>query len=294
MPEDQAGSQGSLGLEGQAGSAGQATETGLPDWGSIKTSLGELGNDKAFEPIKDVKGLAESFVNSQKMIGRGIFLPDEKAKPEDKQKAIDGIKKKLKEAGVLESTPATPEEYQINFPEVDRFGNKLQPNQPLVDSFRLAAHKLQLTPSVAQGLLDWYLNFQAEADASEDREFETMKANLKKEWGGLYTRRMEASRRAIAKYLGEEGDEIISHLPPAVGRKLVFAFSQIGEPMLEDELISGGPIAGVVTKEQVKAKIDAMFNDPKSPLNDISHRQHNEAVQEFSNLQQQYIRLGGK
>jgi len=50
----------------------------------------------------------------------------------------------------------------------------------------------------------------------------------------------------------------------------------------------------VVTKEAVKAKIDAMMNDKASPLNDLSHRQHKEAVDEYTKLQQQYIRLGGK
>lgn len=42
---------------------------------SFKGSLGELATDKSFEPIKDFKGLADSFVNAQKMIGSSLRLP---------------------------------------------------------------------------------------------------------------------------------------------------------------------------------------------------------------------------
>lgn len=286
MPEDPqvAGSQG--GQEGQAGSAPQA---GSLDWGSFKEGLGDLGKDKAFEPIKDFKGLASSFVNSQKMIGNSIRLPAKDAKPEDREKVVNDILGKLRANGVLESIPESPDKYEIKMPTVDGF----KPNEPLVKSFRETAHKLGVTPSVAQGLFDWYLNFQEDADRQEQIEFETMKQGLKTELAGLYPRKMEAARRAAAKYLGVDGDEIISQLPPAIGKRIVMAFAEIGEPMLEEALTTGS-IPGVITKDQVKAKIDAMMNDKTHPLNDISHRQHNEAVEEYSKLQQEYIRLGGK
>ena len=85
----------------------------------------------------------------------------------------------------------------------------------------------------------------------------------------------------------------MSQLPPAIGKRFVMAFAEIGDPLLEADFATGG-IPGVVTKEQVKAKIDEIMNDPKHALNDLSHRQHNEAVNEYTKLQQQYIRLGGK
>jgi len=148
-------------------------------------------------------------------------------------------------------------------------------------------------PMQAQGLFDWYLNFQEDQDRAEQAEFEKMKQDMVIELGGLYQRKMEAARRAAAKYIGLDGDEIISQLPPAIGKRIVMAFAEIGDPLLEGDFATGG-IPGVVTKEQVKAKIDAIMNDPKHPLNDLSNRQHNEAVNEYTKLQQQYIRLGGK
>lgn|SRR3990170_4526388 len=265
----------------------------MPDWGTLKGSLGDLANDKSFEPIKDLPGLAKSFVDSQKMIGRGIFLPDEKAKPEDRKKSIDGIMKKLREGGIIESPPDSPDKYEMKFPAVDRFGNELQPNQPLIDSFKQAAHKAGIMPAVAQGLLDWYLNFQAEGEAQEDQQFQNMKSDLKKSWGGLYVRRMEASRRALAKYLGDDGDEVISSLPPAIGRRLVIAFSQIGEPMLEDALIEGS-ISGMPSADDIYKQIQTMMNDKTHPLNDVSKTGHKEAVAEYDRLNKMYVQLKKK
>jgi hypothetical protein len=287
MPEDPVGtgSQPSLPL----GGGGSEPSTGSLDWGTFKEGLGDLGKDKAFEPIKDFKGLASSFVNSQKMIGNSIRLPAKDAKPEDRQKAVNEILGKLRSNGVLESIPETPDKYEIKMPTVEGF----KANEPLLKSFKEHSHKTGKTPSQAQADFDWYLNYQEETDRQEQVEFETMKQGLKTELAGLYPRKMEAARRAAAKYLGIDGDEVISQLPPAIGKRIVMAFAEIGEPMLEEALTTGS-IPGVITKEQVKAKIDAMMNDKLHPLNDLSNRQHNEAVEEYSKLQQEYIRLGGK
>jgi len=273
----QAGSQGAD--AGQTGSA-------VPDWGTLKGSLGELGNDKSFEPIKDFPGLAKSFVDAQKMIGSSIRLPGKDLKLEDRQKAVNEILGKLRGAEILESPPESWEKYEVKMPQEEGF----QVNQPLYDSFRQAAHKFGLPPSQAQGLFDWYLNFQAESNQQESQKFDEMKLNLKKEWGGLYTRRMESARRAVGQYLGEDGDDILSGLPPEVGIKLVRAFAVIGEPLLEDALIEGEKL-GVANAEETQKKINAIINDPKHPLWDVSHANHKAAVEEWTGLQKMLIQL---
>ena len=284
-----AGSQGNLPLAG-AGSAGiDWSKGGVEHFQGFKESLGDLGKDKSLESIKDFHGLTKSYIDAQKMIGGSIRLPAKDAKPEDRQKAVKDILGKLRANGVLENVPESPDKYEIKMPTIEGF----KVNEPLFNSFRESAHKFGVTPSQAQGMFDWYLNFQEESDRQEQTAFEEMKQGMKKEFGGLYPRKMEAARRAAAKYLGVDGDEIMSQLPPAIGKRLVMAFAEIGDPLLEDDLITGG-IPGVVTKEQVKAKIDAMMNDKAHPLNDISHRGHKDAVEEYTALQQQYIRLGGK
>jgi hypothetical protein len=290
MVDEGAGSQGSLPLGG-GGQAGSATvdwsNGGVEHFGSFRESLGDLGKDKSLEPIKDFKGMASSFVNAQKMIGRGIFLPDEKAKPEDKQKAIDGIMQKLRANGVLEAVPETPDKYEIRLPQADAQGEPFKANEPLIKSFKDAIHKLKVSPSVAQGLFDWYLNFQAESEAAEEVSFEQTKSNLKKEFGGLYPRKMEAARRAVFKYMGEDGDSLISTLPPEIGAKLVRAFSLIGDPLLEDDIVTGN-LTGMPSADDIWKKMTEMQSQPAA---DISHAAHAIWVKEYNNLNNQHAQL---
>lgn len=297
MPEEIAGNSGTEGgsesATGGLGTEGTTSSTSSTfDWGNFRASLGDLGKEKSLDAIfaseKPGEALTKSYVEGQKMIGSSIRLPGKDAKPEDKQKFLGDITNKLREAGLVEPVPESPDKYEIKLPQTEGF----QPNEPLINGFKEIAHKLQLLPSKAQAVADWYLNMQEAQDAAEYAEFQEMKEGLKKEWGGVYTRRMEAARRAAAKYIGVDGDSVISQLPPAIGKRIVMAFAEIGDPLLEASFATGG-IPGMVTKEQIKGRIDAMMNDPKHPLNDISHRQHEEAVKEYSGLQQDYIRLGG-
>jgi len=275
---------------------GDITPTPTPvavNWGDFRTSLGDLGKEKSLDPIfaaeKPGEALTKSYVEAQKMIGNSLRLPGKDAKPEDRETAVNDILGKLREGGILETIPESPEKYEIKLPQIEGF----KANEPLLTGFKETAHTLKATPSQVQGFFDWYINVQEQQNRAEQTEFENMKQTMIIELGGLYQRKMEAGRRWAAKYIGADGDEIISQLPPAIGKRLVMAFAEAGDPLLEQELATGS-ISGIVTKEQTKEKIDSMINDQKSPLNDLSHRQHNEAVNEYTKLQQQYIQLGGK
>ena len=265
--------------------AGSVFQRAGADFGKFREGLGDIGKDKSFEPIKDFNGLAKSYVEAQKMIGSSIRLPKKDAKPEDRQKAVGDILGKLRTEGILESPPESAEKYEIKFPTEEGW----KANEPLVKSFKEAAHKLGVPPSQVQGMFDWYLNFQAEAHREVETEFENSKRALKSEFGGLYIRKMEAARRAAAKYLGEDGDALISNLPPKAGIRILKALAEIGDPMLEDAMVAG-EIPGVVTEEQLKTQINAMM-DKKHPLQDLSHPLHNDAVGKYSKLQQDLIRL---
>lgn len=258
---------------------------------TFKESLpDELKQDKSFEPIKDLPGLAKSYAEAQKMIGGSIRLPKEGISDEERATAVTELVGKLRTEGILESIPESPDKYEITLPTTEGF----EVNEPLMTSFRAAAHKAGYTPSQVQAGIDWYLNFQAEADRVENAAFEVMKGEIKTEFGGLWGRNMEAMRRAVFKYFGEDGDKMLSELPPEVGAKFIRAFAKIGEPLLEDELI-GGELPGLATKEKLEKEIAEMWKsgaDGKpSPLMDESHSEHEEAVKRHDALQSSLVRL---
>jgi hypothetical protein len=95
---------------------------------------------------------------------------------------------------------------------------------------------------------------------------------------------MEAARRAVAKYMGVDGDGIISNLPPGIGRKLVMAFAEIGDPMLEEGLVLGETVPGVESKDEVRKKMETMMLDKNHPLMDLSHPGHGAALEEYTKL----------
>ena len=250
----------------------------------------ELKQDKSLEPIKDFAGLIKSHAEAQKMIGGSIRLPKEGISDEERATAVDELMGKLRTAGVIETIPDDPGKYEIQLPTTEGF----EPNEPLMTSFRAMAHKAGYTPSQVQNGIDWYLNFQAEADRVEDAEFKVMKGEVKTEWGGLYGRKMEAARRGINKYFGIDGDEMLSKLPPDVGKLFVKAFAEIGEPLLEDALV-GGELPGMATKGSIQEEIDKMWmntaDGKTSPLMDESHPQHKEAVEKHTTLQRNLAQL---
>jgi len=294
MPEEVTGSRAgdAAGSVFQRTPATPSAEAINGSWSTFKEGLGDVGKDKSLEPIKDFKGLVDNHINAQKMIGRGLYLPDEKAKPEERQKAVDAIMKKLRDAKIIESAPESWEKYEIAYPKLDS-GEEFQPNQELIDSFRQFAHKKGLPAKDVQEYFDWYLNFQTSAEAQEDKKFEDLKAGLKKEWAGLSTRKFEAARRAVAKFLGEDGDMLLGRMIPEDAVRMVKAFAVIGDPMLEEAMIQGERL-GVETLADVDKKIKDMIYDKKHPLNDVSHPQHQEAVEQWSKLQTMYIQMGGK
>lgn len=286
-----AGGTGSPGAEGSAPSGGSSGASATPglDWSTFRASLGDLGKDKSFDTYNDVKGLAKSHVELNKMIGNSLRLPKKDSPPEEREKAIKEIMGKLKAEGILEGTPETPDKYDIKVPKQEGWKS----NDNLIKSFKEHSHKTGKSPSQVQADFDWFINYQAEEQRQKQMEFENAKQSLKSEFGGLYIRKMEAARRAAAKHLGEDGDALISDLPPKAGARILKALAEIGDPLLEGAMVAG-EIPGVVTADQLTAKINLMMNDKKHPLNDISHLQHKDAVSEYTKLQQDFIRLQGR
>ena len=288
--QDGAGNQGGQDV-GQAGSASQAGN--LPDWGAFRGTLGDLGKEKSLDSIKDFPGLVKNYVEAQKLLGKPIRLPGKEEKEKRKQ-AIDNFLNHLRTEGDLEGIPESPDKYQIKVPQEEGF----ELNAPLLESFLNTAHRFGVTPSQAQGLFDWYLNYQAGTEAQETENFIQAKEALKKEYGGLYTRRMEAGRRAAIRYLGEDGEELINKIPLSITDKngkpialrLVKALAEIGDSIVEDAIVSG-ELSGIETASSLQKKLLDMINDKNHPLNDISSPGHEEAVKEYNRLNAMYVKL---
>lgn len=257
------------------------------NWKDFRGTLGDLGKEKSLDNVKDLPGLVKNYVEAQKLLGKPVRLPGKEA-PEQRQRAINSFLKHLQAEGDIEGTPGSIEQYGISLPTVEGF----KVNEPLFNGFKEVFFKNEIPVSKAQKIFDWYINLQKQEEAAKEKEFYDLKSSLKSEYGGLYIRSMEAAKRAVIKYLGTDGEELLSStaLPPKIGMRLVKAFAAIGEGLLEDSSVSGMP-AGFESSDSLQAKINKIANDKDHALWDYNKAGHKDAVKEWEQLQNNLSRL---
>ncbi len=290
MPDGEgqvAGSPGGQPSGGDPGSVGSGAVTS----GGWRESLPEpIRAEKSFDVFKGKDWnevgpvMAKSFLDSQKMIGGSIRIPKEDASPEDKKKFNDEIYTKL-------GRPDKPESYQFQKPT---FGDGIW-DANLEKSFLGIAHKMGLNNGQVQELINFEANRIQTGLQSNTKARETNVTQLKNEWGADFPRRAELAKRAFTQLATDAG--IVSEakdffINTGLGDNPIILkiFHEVGEILSESGFIDGR-VSGVDSAKDIEEKINAMFNDPKHPLNDISHRGHKEAVEEYTRLQQALISL---
>ena len=247
-------------------------ETVSTDW---KSSLSEeIRSDKSLENIKDIEGLAKSYVHAQKLVGSDkIPVPNKFATDKD----WDAVYEKL-------GRPADPNGYKYDLPE-DK-----QIDEASLKSFSDQAHKLGLLPGQANGIVKFYNDMTSsslqEADmiaktAREDGEIE-----LKKEWGQAYKQKVSAAANLALSVI----DKDFFNSNMADGTKLgdhpviLKAFAELANKMGEDNITqSSGPI--YQTPAQIEKEIGNLTQNG-SAYWDKNHPNHRVAVEEVLALRE--------
>jgi hypothetical protein len=215
-------SQGSAESNGSGGSGdlfGQLLG-GLPE---------DLRSDSSLSSIKNFDGLIKSYVHAQRMIGADKIALPGKGAPESDWEAVY---EKL-------GRPADPAAYDMRRVE-DADG--VAGNPEYETAFRHAAHRLGLSQKQFEGLYDWYEGLTGESaqrlgEEETERQEEAF-AELRRDFGKAFDRKVEAARRAVRSFADAESwgalEEGLGNDP-----RLVRMFSRIGEKMAEDRLEEG-------------------------------------------------------
>ena len=155
------------------------------DW---KESLPEdLKSDPSLLTVKDVPGLAKSYIHAQKMIGADkIALPGKNASEEE----WDAVYNRL-------GKPEEAKTYEEDFVE-------LPIPEENVKNFKDAAHKLGLNQTQFKGLTTWYkdlIKTQVEdINVDADTKRAESEAALRKEFGKTYDAKLKSSQRVFQTY----------------------------------------------------------------------------------------------
>lgn len=235
----------------------------------------DLRDHPSLSPIKDVGNLAKSYINAQQLIGA-----DKLAAPKNPSE------EQLTEIYNYLGKPETPDAYEV---AVD--GNII--TEEAANSYKDVAHKLNLTPQQASGILEYYkglaTNTQEQAVQNIEYQREQVENDLKKEWGQAYEQKISGAGQAIKEY----GNPEMLEWQLADGTKLgnhpefIKAFANIADfrqSVTSEDTISNTTSSSAMTPAEAQAEVNAIMANPKDPYwdkNSISHRQQIERVQEL-------------
>jgi len=214
----------------------------------------DLREHPSLSPIKDVGNLAKSYINAQQLIGADK-LPAPKNPSEEQLSAIYNYLGK----------PESADAYEV---AVD--GNVI--TEELATSYKDVAHKLNLTPQQASGILDYYkgLADSSQEQAGQQMEFqrEEVENNLKKEWGQAYDQKIAGAGQVINQF----GSPEMLEWQLADGTKLgnhpefIKAFANIADfrqSVTSEDTISNATSSRAMTPKEAQAEIDAIMASPE-------------------------------
>ena len=250
----------------------ETPETNI-DW---KANLSdEIKSDKSLENIKDIEGLAKSYVHAQKLVGSDKIPVPNKYATEDDWNAVYEKLGRPKDA--------TGYKYEL--------GEDANINQDALKSFSDQAHKLGLLPTQANGIVKFYNDMaaqqQQDLDTTSENARQESETSLKKEWGQAYKQQTIKAANIATQVFDDEfldknladGTKIGDH--PA----FIKAFATLADKMGEDNITqASGP--AYQTPSQIEKEIGELTKTGSSYW-DKRHPNHELAVNEVLNLRKQ-------
>jgi len=230
--------------------------------------------EKSLENFDNMEDLLKSYLHAQKMVGADkIPVPNKYATDED-----------WKEVFTRLGAPKTPEDYKYSFKD-----DEVDPKQ--LKTFNETAHRLGLLPKQAEALVKYYNNInqshseQLEAQAITAQE--KTEADLKKEFGPQFNKRLDQAKRLATNTLGEE---FLNNTVLKDGSRLgdnlevIKAFSNLADKLSEDEVVKGEG-SEYQTAKDIEKQIDELTQQGSAYWQD-QHPNHKKAVDEVLKLRE--------
>lgn len=214
----------------------------------------------SLEKIKDVKSLARSFINAQKMIGaEKVPLPPKGATQEQ-----------MKEFFTRVGLPKEESEYNV---EIDAGVNV---DKEFFDKFKKQAYSQNILPNQARGMVEWFSKVNDEAFIAQTAQYEerinTGLKNLKTEWGPAYDNEIAKAKAALREYADEDTQKFIQSAGLGNNPLMIKLLAKAGAALKEDKIIGEGGVGnGVLTPDQARQKIKEIEKDYAKVIADKNH-----------------------
>lgn len=202
----------------------QQTTQAAPDWRSAIPET--LRNDPSLSTFKDVGSLAQSLVETKRMLGSRIPLPNANSKPEDWAEIYNKL-----------GRPETPDKYELP-PKEQMSGLELDPN--LTKAFLAKFHERGLTSKQVSGILQDYAGMAtAQQQQQAEQQQQALQAGqeaLRKEWGAGYNDHLAMAQQAVTQLGGAELKEHLNRTGMGNDPVLIKLFATIGKKLGDDTL----------------------------------------------------------
>ena len=251
------------------------TETEQPKELNFKDLIPEnFREEKSLENFNNMEDFVKSYLHAQKLVGADkIPVPNKHATEEDWNEVF----KKL-------GAPNSPEDYKYNFKDQEM-------DSEAVSEFNKTAHRLGLLPKQAEGLIKFYNEMNVNNAASQEEAAAqaqmNVEAELKKEFGPQYNKRLDQAKRLAVNSLGQDflentylkdGSRLGDNL------NVIKAFSDLADKLSEDPIIQGDGTSYMTAKD-IEKEITELTQEG-SAYWDKNHINHQKAVDEVLKLRE--------
>ena len=234
----------------------------------------EYREEKSLENINSMDDLVKSFLHAQKLVGTNkIPVPNKHSTDEDWHEVFKRL-----------GAPDSPEDYKYNLKDVEMDQNQVQ-------EFNKTAHRIGLLPKQAESLIKFYNEMNGNLAASQEEQAAQAQLNteaeLKKEFGPQFTKRLDQAKKLAVGTLGQDflektylkdGSRLGDNL------NVIKAFSSLADKLSEDEIIKGDGTDYMTAKEIEKDIAD--LTQEGSPYWQKTHPNHQKNVAEVLKLRE--------
>jgi len=251
------------------------TETEQPKELNFKDLIPEnFREEKSLENFNNMEDFVKSYLHAQKLVGADkIPVPNKHATEEDWNEVFKRL-----------GAPSDPNDYKYDFKDQEM-------DQGQVQEFNKTAHRLGLLPKQAEGLIKFYNEMNVNNAASQEEAAAqaqmNVEAELKKEFGPQYNKRLDQAKRLAVNSLGQDflentylkdGSRLGDNL------NVIKAFSDLADKLSEDPIIQGDGTSYMTAKD-IEKEITELTQEG-SAYWDKNHINHQKAVDEVLKLRE--------
>ena len=230
--------------------------------------------EKSLNNFNNMEDFVKSYLHAQKLVGADkIPVPNKHATEEDWNEVFKRL-----------GAPSDPNDYKYDFKDQEM-------DSQAVQEFNKTAHRLGLLPKQAEGLIKFYNEMNVNNAASQEEAAAqaqmNVEAELKKEFGPQYNKRLDQAKRLAVNSLGQDflentylkdGSRLGDNL------NVIKAFSDLADKLSEDPIIQGDGTSYMTAKD-IEKEITELTQEG-SAYWDKNHINHQKAVDEVLKLRE--------